>query len=152
MTLALKIYNLYRQVANRTQLTGNDYLPYFDDYDNWPLKWHQAISESSSASSCVSTIADFLEGFGFSDTDLENRIVNSKGETFFQIHQKTTKDFAEFEGFYWRFKYSALGTITEWEVLPFENCRLGKPDDNVFILKFIQKAKEKLNTTTPINK
>ncbi len=135
MTLALKIYNLYRQVANRTQLTGNDYLTYFDSYDNWPLKWHQAISESSSASSCVSTIADFLEGFGFSDTDLEKRIVNSKGETFFQIHQKTTKDFAEFEGFYWRFKYSALGTITEWEVLPFENCRLGKPDDNGYISK-----------------
>ena len=135
MGLALKIYNLYRQVANRQQLKGNEYLPYFDDYDNWPLKWHQAISESSSASSCVSTIADFLEGFGFSDTDLEKLIVNSKGETFFQIHQKTTKDFAEFEGFYWRFKFNALGQVTDWEVLPFENCRLGKPDDNGYIPK-----------------
>lgn len=135
MGLALKIYNLYRQVANRQQLTSNEYLPYFDDYDNWPLKWHQAISESSSASSCVSTIADFLEGFGFSDTDLEKLVVNSKGETFFQIHQKTTKDFAEFEGFYWRFKYNAMGVTTEWEVLPFENCRLGKPDDNGYISK-----------------
>ena len=135
MGLALKIYNLYRQVANRTQLKGNEYLPYFDDFDNWPLKWHQAISESSSASSCVSTIADFLEGFGFSDTDLEKLIVNSKGETFFQIHQKTTKDFAEFEGFYWRFKFNGMGQVTDWEVLPFENCRLGKPDDNGYISK-----------------
>ncbi len=135
MGLALKIYNLYRQVANRQQLKGNEYLPYFDDYDNWPLKWHQAISESSSASSCVSTIADFLEGFGFSDTDLEKLIVNSKGETFFQIHQKTTKDFSEYDGFYWRLKYNALGVPTEWEVLPFENCRLGKPDDNGYISK-----------------
>lgn len=137
MGLALKIYNLYRQVANRQQLTSNEYLPYFDDHDNWPLKWHQAISESSSASSCVSTIADFLEGFGFSDTELEKLVVNSKGETFFQIHQKTTKDFAEFEGFYWRFKYNAMGIITEWEVLPFENCRLGKPDDNGYISKIL---------------
>jgi len=135
MGLALKIYNLYRQVANRQQLTHNEYLPYFDYYDNWPLKWHQAISESSSASSCVSTIADFLEGFGFSDTDLEKRIVNSKGETFFQVHQATTKAFAEYEGFYWRFQYNAIGAITNWEVLPFENCRLGKPDDNGYISK-----------------
>lgn len=137
MGLALKIYNLYRQVANRQQLTGNDYLPYFDEYDNWPLKWHQAISESSSASSCISTISDFLEGFGFSDTELEKLVVNSKGETFFQIHQKTTKDFAEFEGFFWRFKYNAMGVTTEWEVLPFENCRLGRPDDNGYISKIL---------------
>lgn len=135
MGIALKIYNLYRQVATRQQLKSNEYLPYFDDYDNWPLKWHQAISESPSSSSCVSTIADFLEGFGFSDTDLEKRIVNSKGETLFQIHQKTCKDFSEFEGFYWLLKYNSLGAITEWEVLPFENCRLGKPDDNGYVSK-----------------
>lgn len=51
----------------------------------------------------------------------------------FQIHQKTCKDFAEFEGFYWHFMFNAQGKITEWRVLPFENCRLGKPDSNGYI-------------------
>lgn len=132
----MKIYNLFRQKATRQQITFDKYLPYFDkDNDNWPLTWHQAISESSSGSSCVSTIADFLEGAGFSDPDLEKRIVNSKSETFFQIHQKTCRDFAEFEGFYWLFRFNALGQITEWEYLAFENCRLGKPDDKGYISK-----------------
>jgi len=132
----MKIYNLFRQKATRQQITFDKYLPYFDkDNDNWPLTWHQAISESSSGSSCVSTIADFLEGAGFSDKDLEKRIVNSKGETFFQIHQKTCRDFSEFEGFYWLQRYNALGQTTEWEFLSFENCRLGKPDDNGYISK-----------------
>lgn len=64
-------------------------------------------------------------------------VVNSKGETLFQIHQKTVNDFAEFEGFAWRLMYNALSHRTEWEVLPFENCRLGKPDSNGFISKIL---------------
>lgn len=133
-----KIYNfsnLWRQPTRRANLTHDKYLPYFDDNDNFPLKWHKAISESPSATACVSTIQDFLEGFGFSDTELEKKIVNSRGETMFQIHQRTTKDFGEFEGFFWHFMYDATGKITEWDVLPFENCRLGKPDDKGFIAK-----------------
>lgn len=121
----------------RENLTYDKYLPYFDDFDNFPLKWHKAISDSPSATACVSTIQDFLEGFGFSDTALEKKVVNSRGETMFQIHQRTTKDFGEFEGFFWRFMYDATGKITEWDVLPFENCRLGKPDSKGFISKIL---------------
>lgn len=126
--------NLWRQKPGRHQTTPEGYLPYFKD-DCFPLKWHKTISESPSAASCVSTIADFLEGFGFSDTDLEKLIVNSKGETFFQIHQKTGASFAEFEGFYWHFMYDATGKVVEWYFLPFENCRFGKPDSKGWIDK-----------------
>ncbi len=132
-----KIYNLYRQPTRQSNLEFGKYLPYFDGHDNFPLKWHKAISESPSATACVSTIQDFLEGFGFSDPELEKRIVNSKGETLFQIHQKTCKDFGEFEGFAWHFMFNALGQITEWSVLPFENVRLGKPDDKGYISKIL---------------
>lgn len=62
-------------------------------------------------------------------------MVNSKGETMFQLHQQTAKDFGEFEGFYWLLKYNALGQVTDWTLLPFENCRLGKPDDRGWISK-----------------
>ena len=134
-----KIYgitNLWRQPATRSQLTNDKYIPYFESgIDNWPIKWHEIISLSPSGTSCVSTITDFLEGEGFSDSDLEKRIVNTKGETFWKIHQSTCKEYAEFEGFYWLFRFNALGRITEWEVLPFENCRLGIPDDKGFISK-----------------
>jgi hypothetical protein len=133
-----KIYsviNLWRQPATRSQLTNQNYIPYFDESDNWPIKWHEIISESPSGASCVSTITDFLEGEGFSDESLEKLVVNSKNDTFWTIHQKTCKEFAEFEGFYWVFRYNPLAQITEWDVLPFENCRLGAPDSSGYISK-----------------
>lgn len=129
-----QIFNLLRQKPGRHQKTPEGYLPYFKD-DRFPLSWHKTISESPSASSCVSTIIDFLEGFGFSDTDLENLVVNSQGETLFQIHQKTSSSFGEFEGFYWHFMFNPSTKIVEWRVLPFESCRLGVPDDRGWISK-----------------
>jgi hypothetical protein len=136
----LKIFNfsnLWRQQTKRHNLSEDKYLPYFDDYDNFPLKWHDAISKSPSATACVSTIQDFLEGADFSDPELGKKIVNSRGETFYQIHQKTCKDYGEFEGFWWHFMFDATGRITEWELLPFENCRLGRPDDRGYISKVL---------------
>lgn len=134
---ASDVTNLWRQPTRQHNLELNKYLPYFGDKDNFPLIWHKAISESPSATACVSTIQDFLEGVDFSDPELSKREVNSKGETFYQIHQRTCKDFAEFEGFYWRFMFDATGKITQWEVLPFENCRLGKPDSSGYISKIV---------------
>jgi len=132
-----KIYNLWRQPTRPTNLTFEKYIPYFGGNDNFPLTWHKAISESPSASACVSTINDFLEGVGFSDDTLEKKIVNYKGETFWQIHQKVCKDFSEFEGFALRVMYNGAGQITEIMNLPFENVRLGKPDDKGYISKIL---------------
>lgn len=53
----------------------------------------------------------------------------------FQLHKKTCKDFGEFEGFAWHFMYDGMGKITEWNLLPFENVRLGKPDSSGWISK-----------------
>lgn len=130
-----KIYNLFRQPAATNQVTHEGYIPYFGGADNFPLKWAKAISDSPSATSCLSTLSDFMEGYGFSDGDLEKLIVDSKGGTLFELHQKTVKEFAQNEGFFWLLKYDATARVTHWEVLPFENCRLGKPDDNGFISK-----------------
>lgn len=133
-----KAKNLWRQQAADYQETSDGYLPFFDVNgfnDDFPLKWAKAIQESPSATSCLSTLTDFLEGFGFSDGELEKLIVNAKGETLFQIHQKTVQDFGQNEGFYWLLKYNGTAAISDWEVLPFENCRLGKPDSNGYISK-----------------
>lgn len=140
MNFLTKIYSLWRQPIKPHNVTYEKYIPYFEDprfkgCDNFPLEWHGIISKSPSASSCVSTISDFIEGAGFSEEALEKFIVNSRKETLFQVHQKTVKDFAEFEGFAWRFMFNRLGKITEWEILPFENIRLGKPDSKGWISK-----------------
>lgn len=129
-----KLYNLFRQPAPRNAATIDKYLPYGQN-DDFPLQLDQAISESESATSCLSTVQDFIEGFGFSDTNLEKLIINSKGETFWQFHQQTTDSWAEFEGFYWLIRFNALGAVTEFEFLAFENCRLGVPDSKGYISK-----------------
>lgn len=135
-----KIYNLVRQQISKNQTTNEGYIPYFGDDDSFPLKWAKLISESPSATSCLSTINSFVQGYGFSDEDLENLIVDSKGGTLFQLHQKTVKDFDQNEGFYWLVRYNMVGKVTEWELLPFENCRLGKPDDSGIISKIYYNA------------
>jgi hypothetical protein len=131
----VQFINLWRQPTRNNNLTYEKYLPYFDGNDNFPLIWHDAISKSPSATSCLSTVQDFLEGEGFDPAELENIKVNSRGETLFQLHQKTAKDFGEYEGFAWLIRYNALGQVTEWENLPFENVRLGKPDSKGYISK-----------------
>lgn len=127
--------NLLRQPTRWQNIEQHKFLPYFGGADNFPLIWHQAISESPSATSCISTIQNFLEGSGFSDEELESRQVNYRGQTMFQLHQKICDDFAEFEGFAVLVRYNAMGRITELENLAFENVRLGKPDDSGIISK-----------------
>lgn len=125
---------LWRQKSAPYQETNENYLPYFQD-DTWPLEWHEIISKSPSATACVSTIADFLEGIGFTNEDLDTLVVNRKGETFFQVHHQICQSFAEFEGFYLHFMFDGAGKITEFRLLPFECCRLGKPDSAGIISK-----------------
>lgn len=81
----------------------------------------------------MSTLNDFVQGYGFSDGDLEKMVLNTKGDTFFEIHHHTTKEINQNDGFAWLLRYNSLQQVTEWEVIPFENCRLGKPDDKGYI-------------------
>lgn len=134
----MKIFNLFRQTVQRSSLTLDKYLPYYGDNDDFPLKWHDIIANSPTATACVGTISDFMEGYGFSDPELEKLPVDSQGCSFFEIHQKTCESFAEYEGFYWLLRFDGTGKrVTEWRVLPFENCRLGKPDDKGYISKIL---------------
>lgn len=126
--------NLWRQKTPRNAATQEKYLPYGDN-DSFPLDWAKAIRESPSASACLSTIIDFVTGYDFSDENLAKLVVNSRGETFGDIHRLTVKDDSEFYGFYWHFMYNANLGITEWQVLPFQNCRLGDADSSGWISK-----------------
>lgn len=129
-----KFYNVWRQPAPKNAATTDKYLPYGPS-DRFPLELDKDISESETATSCLSTVQDFIEGFGFSDPELEKLVVNAKEETLWQMHQQTVDSWAEFEGFYWLLRYNALGVVTEIEFLAFENCRLGVPDSKGYISK-----------------
>lgn len=128
------IKSLFRQPAPRNSATIEGYLPY-GEHDNFPLQWANDIQNSPTANSCLGTLQDFIEGQKFSDDALMIRQINPKKETLWQLHQETSDSWGEFEGFAWLVRYNTLGQITEVEFLPFENCRLGKPDSAGFISK-----------------
>lgn len=126
--------SLFRQPAPKNAATNDGYLPNGAG-DCFPLEWAKTISESPTASSCLGTLQDFIEGQKFSDDELMRVIVNAKGETLWQIHQQSADSWGEDEGVFYLLRYNAFANLTEWEFLPFENCRFGRPDSNGYISK-----------------
>ena len=106
---------------------SDEYIPYGAN-DNFPLKLSKLVSESPATSSCISVISDFIEGDGFS-TDVGDKIVNNQGQTLSEVHHLLSESLAMYEGISLNVKYNAEASIVGIFFLPFENCRLGLPDD-----------------------
>lgn len=134
----VKVYSLVREWAYSAQIdhSGN-YIPYGSDrsYDSFPNELYKLIEGSTTATACLSTLADFIAGEGFNEVDLESKVVNSQGLKLFQLNLLTAESLAYHEGFAWLIKYNKLGEVTQWYHIPFSSCRLGKPDDNGYISK-----------------
>ena len=132
-----KVYNyisnfVQREFANPSQV-NQGYLPFGAD-DSFPTRLTKLIQGSPTATSCLSTWADFITGEGFNEgEDLENLKVNKTGLTLFQFHTIQSAVFAKSWGVATLVKYNRVGQITELYDLPFGACRLSKPDDNGLI-------------------
>ena len=129
--ILVKFYNfVYREFAYSSQVDNNgNYLPYGPS-DTFPVELADLVDGSPTATSCLSTNADFVTGEGFSEgEDLENLPVNNQGLTFFQFHAITANSFTHNWGMATLVLFNKVGEITELYPLPFGNCRLGKPDD-----------------------
>lgn len=128
----VKIYNLVtREFAYTAQIDPNDkYIPFFEN-DNFPVELSNLVAGSPTATSCLSTLADFMTGEGFNHgEDLENKPLNNQGLKFFQYHNIMADSLAHDWGMASLVKYNQVGQITEIFDLPFGNCRLGVPDSN----------------------
>jgi len=135
-----KVFNyisnfVQREFAYTSQIDHGNYLPYGTD-DSFPTRLTKLIQGSPTATSCLSTWADFITGEGFNQgEDLENLIINKSGLKLFQFHAIQSASFAKNWGVATLVKYNRVGQITEFYDLPFGSCRLGKPDDNGIISK-----------------
>lgn len=134
-----KVYNfIKRDFAYSTQVDhAGKYLP-FGLHDNFPNHLNKLIQGSPTATSCLSTWADFIAGEGFNEgEDLENLKVNKSGLTFYQFHCIQSLSFAKNWGVATLVKYNRVGQNTEWFDLPFGSCRLAEPDSSGLISKII---------------
>lgn len=129
--------NLFRQPAQEVQIDRTEgILPYGKD-NSFPIRLAKLVHESPTAQASISIFSDFIEGNGFSDQSLKDKIINSRGDTFGHLHSLTCESFALFRGFAWLLKYNVSGDITEIHFIPFENCRLGIPDSSGVIGKIV---------------
>jgi hypothetical protein len=133
----VKIYNfVQREFAYTGQVdTFGKYMPYGPG-DTLPVELDDLVAGSPTATSCLSTLTDFIAGEGFNEgEDLENLVVNNQGLKLWQFHVIQSESFSKKYGCATLVKYSKTGAITEWYDIPFNYCRLGKPDDEGVISK-----------------
>lgn len=133
----LKLQPPYKNFVRRQPLESpyrhsDDYIQY-PDGDNFLLKLSKLVYESPAASSCISVIADFIEGDGFSVEEIGDMLVNNQGQTLSDIHHLLSESLALYEGFALNIKYTPAAKVAQIYFVPFENCRLGLPDSTGLI-------------------
>ena len=134
----VKIYNLVqREIAYTQQIDhSGKYIPYFENHDGFPVELSRLVQGSPTATSCLSTLTDFVTGEGFNEgPELENLVINKQGLKFFQFHAICSGSISHKWGVASIVRFNKVGGITEIYDIPFGYCRLGIPDDNGLISK-----------------
>lgn len=135
----VKVYNLIQREFTYTSQVDNQgkYIPYFHS-NNFPVELADLVQGSPTATSCLSTLTDFIAGEGFNlGADLENKVMNVQGLTFSQFHNVSSSSMAHEWGLAAIIKYNGAGRITQVYDIPFGYCRLGEPDSKGVISKIL---------------
>lgn len=94
-----------------------------------PDKLREIVAASGTASGCLDVYYDFLVGKGLKNKALENTVVNSKGHTLGEVNNRAKGDFARYGAYCLHVNINANYNITEITHIPFDNFRLGIPDE-----------------------
>lgn len=104
------------------------------DIDNlYPQNIYMILGGSGTATSAADLFARFIIGRGFQKNG--DKVVNNYGHTLNKILRLCTRDYSKYYGFALHFNYNANFDIASIKHVPFENCRLGLPDDYGMISK-----------------
>jgi hypothetical protein len=129
-----KIFNLFRSIAPDKQKDNSQHILKWGKNNDFPQQLLKTIYESHTASASLDTFIDFLEGDGISQPEIAKFKINKK-QTLDELHSILCPDDGYMEGVAIAIKYNALGEKIELTHLPFENVRLGIPDDQGYISK-----------------
>ena len=103
---------------------------HYDRDNQYPNRMNNIIDRSPTAVSVVSAKERFFFGYGMTESgDFWKRKVNAKGHRVDQVVRRIVRSWARNQGFAVHFNYNEMYEKTSVTVLPFENCRIGKPDD-----------------------
>lgn len=91
------------------------------DLDNlYPNKIKSIAQRSGTATSAIKILSSFISGMGFQGMDT---VINSNGETGFDLLRFVTRELSTFNGFAVQINYNIFGQAVEFNLIPFENVR-----------------------------
>jgi hypothetical protein len=96
------------------------------DADNaYPQRIVDIVNGSGIAVACLDIFKKFINGSGFIDAALGERIVDGHRMTADKLLRKNAFDFANHGGFAVHFNYDINGNKTTVNAIPFAHCRIG---------------------------
>jgi len=96
------------------------------DIDNaYPQRVVDIVNGSGVAKMCVDIFYKFINGSGFFDSVLGQKIVDGDRLTLDKLLRKNAFDFANHGGFAIHFNYDINGQKVGASAIPFANCRIG---------------------------
>ncbi len=100
-----------------------EYVRPYDSDNLYPNKILQIAKRSGTTQTASTTMADFIIGEGFEDEALNNLVINSEGETMFDVLCHTALQYAIFKGWANHYNYNILGQMAEINTIGFETVR-----------------------------
>lgn len=135
--MSLRVQNLQRQEVTPSQIDNIEGIIPYGTGNNFPLRLARLVNKSPTASSCIDTKSDFVEGAGFSDSTLADLKINNQGTRFGDFHAFNADAISFFDGIAINVKYNVQGTVSEIYNIPFESCRFATPDSKCVINKIL---------------
>lgn len=100
--------------------------------NNYPDLVENVISESVTASRCAKLMASYISGKGFGKDANQIIVHQDKGATLLKFTQDISESIADHYGFYIHMNFDGNYDVTDFDVLPFSDCRIGKKDDDQY--------------------
>lgn len=119
---------LKTELVTQNQIRQDEKTLVWGANDNEPTLILDAIAKSPTATSCVGKIETYTKGSGFTDQGLMDMVINSDGDTLWDLHCAITQYYSALDGYAVNFKYNLKGKIISAYNMALDSCRLAAED------------------------
>lgn len=128
--MKMNVYNLFKEEPPKHLKNKQDGYVLLGKNDKEALLLSSVLNQSPTARACIDTFIDYTQG-----RITVGDVSCGYEEKFKTLHNKVATDLVEFGGVYIHLMYNFKGEATKVKHLPYEQCRLGIPDDLGYVSK-----------------
>jgi hypothetical protein len=123
--IATYVSDLYKKIVNWDKKLEI----YTNGADNaYPERMERLRNNSITATMSSNVMTQYLLGKGFGD--LDNKIIG--GSKLIDLADDIARDLSDNRGYFIQVNYNALFEISDFKVLPFNQCRIGEKDSHEY--------------------